>query len=112
METSTYDPCLLIFDQTSNEFGYIGLQTDYTVGLSTRGFSDDEEEQLVRAKMRAKPKDELSTNKPLALNGGIVSMEGDSINFFQLPRGAERCQKSEHVVDSRIQPLVKNLYLE
>jgi len=43
MQTSTYDPCLLI--SKGEEFGLIGMQTDDTLIVSDKKFLDKEEEE-------------------------------------------------------------------
>ncbi|KAK1912816.1 hypothetical protein P3342_004752 [Pyrenophora teres f. teres] len=50
METSTYDPCLLISKATdagtTTGFGIVGMQTDDTLGLSDNAFADKEDKEL------------------------------------------------------------------
>ena len=47
MQTSTYDPCLLI--SKGEEFGLIGMQTDDTLIMSDEKFSNKEEEEREKA---------------------------------------------------------------
>jgi hypothetical protein len=79
MVTSTYDPCLLISE--SEKFGIIGMQTDDTLGLTDIQFSGLEEEELQKAAFAAKPKEILTTERPLTFNGCRISLntEGDII---------------------------------
>jgi hypothetical protein len=83
MTTSSYDPCLLISTAENPDFACVGMQTDDTLGLSTTAFSTREEEALTEAKFTAKPKQVLEPGKPLIFNGGIVSLDGDSITLRQ-----------------------------
>ena len=47
METSTFDPCLLITKKdTPGGVGIVGMQTDDTLGLSDREFADKETKEL------------------------------------------------------------------
>jgi hypothetical protein len=54
MTTTTYDPCLLIA-QPSTEYAIIGMQTDDTLGISTVKFANHEEKELTKAQFVAKP---------------------------------------------------------
>jgi transposase InsO family protein len=83
MTTSSYDPCLLISTAENPDFACVGMQTDDTLGLSTATFSTREDEQLKEAKFTAKPKQVLTAGEPLIFNGGIVSLDGDSITLRQ-----------------------------
>ncbi|OWT43021.1 polyprotein [Pochonia chlamydosporia 170] len=75
MATSTYDPCLLISE--CDKFGIIGMQTDDTLGLSDKQFSNLEEEELQKAAFAAKPKEVLKVEKPLTFNGCRISLNAD-----------------------------------
>ena len=79
METSTYDPCLLITKTEMSEgcFGVVGMQTDDTLILGTESFSTLEEEQLKEANFQAKPKLMLSSDTPLNFNGCMLSEQAD-----------------------------------
>jgi len=87
MVTSTYDPCLLISSPENDEFGLIGMQTDDTIGLTTTTFSQREDEKLVEAAFKAKPKDLLEADKPLIFNGGIVERKGNALVLRQKGQG-------------------------
>ncbi|KAF2708226.1 hypothetical protein K504DRAFT_477647 [Pleomassaria siparia CBS 279.74] len=56
MHVSTYDPCLLCTDKGENPFSITGLQTNNTLSIITQDFLHREEEELHKAKLRAKPK--------------------------------------------------------
>ncbi|KAH0425958.1 polyprotein [Colletotrichum camelliae] len=79
MRTSTYDPCLLLSEETSSDFAMIGMQTDDTLGLSTDAFSTREEDELEKATFTAKGKQTLTTDNPLAFNGGIVTLDDNGL---------------------------------
>ncbi|CCE33822.1 uncharacterized protein CPUR_07750 [Claviceps purpurea 20.1] len=88
MTTSTYDPCLLLTEKGSDCFGIIGMQTDDTLGLSDRAFSEREETELRNADFDAKPKQILSTESPLIFNGCIiVKNDDDTITVKQKEQG-------------------------
>ncbi|KDN66178.1 hypothetical protein CSUB01_04719 [Colletotrichum sublineola] len=77
MDTSTFDPCLLISTAENPNFGIVGMQTDDTIGLSDESFSAREVEELAKATFTAKEKQILSIDNPLAFNGGIVTLTAD-----------------------------------
>ncbi|KAK6211233.1 hypothetical protein QIS74_10497 [Colletotrichum tabaci] len=76
METSSFDPCLLVSSDEGDDFGIVGMQTDDTLGLSDEAFSRKEEEQLKKAAFTAKAKEILTTSDPLTFNGGTLSLTG------------------------------------
>jgi hypothetical protein len=55
MGTSTYDPCLLITKDENGPFGLVGMQTDDTLILGDNEFVKQEDVELKRAKLLAKP---------------------------------------------------------
>ena len=82
METSPYDPCLLITN--NNGFGLVGLQTDDTLVLADKTFADQEQKSLTEAKLLAKDREQLTTSTPLKFNGGEITLESDgSIHLRQ-----------------------------
>jgi hypothetical protein len=83
MTTSSYDLCLLISTTENPDFACVGMQTDDTLGLSTIAFSIREDKKLKEARFTAKPKQVLAPGSPLIFNGGIVSLDGDSITLQQ-----------------------------
>ena len=87
METSTYDPCLLI-TKSSEHFGIVGMQTDDTLILCNTDFSKLEENELNEAKFAAKPKEKLSADSPLLFNGCILTKQADgSMRLCQKKQG-------------------------
>jgi hypothetical protein len=75
MTTSTYDPCLLITNNSSEDsFGIVGMQTDDTLILSTPAFSALEQEKLEQAAFRSKPKTTLLPETALEFNGCTLSI--------------------------------------
>ncbi|KAK1995303.1 hypothetical protein LX36DRAFT_659756 [Colletotrichum falcatum] len=72
MDTSTFDPCLLISAKNNANFALIGIQTDDTIGLTDKTFSDREETALKEATFTAKPKQFLTTDQPMTFNGGVL----------------------------------------
>ncbi|KAK1990764.1 hypothetical protein LX36DRAFT_695116 [Colletotrichum falcatum] len=47
IDTSTFNPCLLISSPNTENFGLIGMQTDDTIGLTNKRFSDQEDNKGV-----------------------------------------------------------------
>jgi hypothetical protein len=47
--------------------------------LASHEFSQKKENELSQANLRAKPKTILTSNKPIIFNGGVLSMEGETI---------------------------------
>jgi hypothetical protein len=83
MTTSTYDLCPFFSSAENPEFACIGMQTNNTLGLSTPKFSQHKDEQLKEAAFSAKPKQTLTADEPLLFNGGIISLDGDTITLQQ-----------------------------
>jgi hypothetical protein len=86
METSSYDPCLLI-TTSKDAFGIVGMQTDDTLILGSNNFAKLEQDELEKAKLSAKPVDTLSYDTPLIFNGSILRTEGDDIILGQKGQG-------------------------
>jgi hypothetical protein len=78
IETSTYDPCLLISKQGDENFGLVGMQIDNTLFISTEKFSRDEQDALQEASFKAKPKTRLSEDSPIEFNNARVILLKDS----------------------------------
>ncbi|KAK2002139.1 hypothetical protein LX36DRAFT_652632, partial [Colletotrichum falcatum] len=72
MDTLTFDPCLLISGKNNVNFALIGMQTDDTIGLTDKTFSDCKETALKEATFTAKPKQFLTTDQPMTFNGGVL----------------------------------------
>jgi hypothetical protein len=82
METSLYDPCLLI-TTSKDAFGVIGIQIDNTLILGDDNFARLKQDELEKAKLSAKPVNTLTYNTPLIFNSGILHTEGDDIILIQ-----------------------------
>lgn len=89
MEMSSYDPCLLISrSRSKNEpFEIVAMQTDDTLILGYYESSKLEEEKLIKASLKAKPKEKLSDKNPLIFNGCIVSMKNPNILIQKKEQG-------------------------
>jgi hypothetical protein len=74
--TSAYDPCLLY-----NNNAVVALQTDDTLFLGTPDYVKTEKAELHKANYLAKPIEELSANKNLVFNGGIISQDNKAIRL-------------------------------
>lgn len=100
--TSTYDLCLLVSESADDHFGIVGMQTDDTLGLSDVNFVKKEDEELRRANFAVKPKEVLTTNNPLSFNGGTLTIDGETVVFWQKGQG----EKSTSLI--RTQPTSKS----
>jgi hypothetical protein len=80
METSTYDPCLLVITPNSGCFGLIGMQTDNTLGLSDDAFAAKESKKMM---FLAKNRQILAKNEPLIFNGCILTIDGSTLRLKQ-----------------------------
>ena len=81
MITSTYDPCLLIStSKTKSEFGIIAMQTDDTLILATKSFSEKENQQIEQVGFKTKPKTRLHDDKQLEFNGCTIFLENDTMH--------------------------------
>ncbi|EED22562.1 conserved hypothetical protein [Talaromyces stipitatus ATCC 10500] len=83
METSTYDPCLLVTKPGAESFGLVGMQTDDTLIIATEKFARGEERALQEAGFKAKPKTQLSQDTPLEFNGARIILEQDNVFMRQ-----------------------------
>lgn len=86
METSTYDPCLLITKE-GEPFGMVGMQTDDTLILGDEAFLAKEDRELKEAKLLAKDTETLSEAKPLQFNGCVLTLKDDCIFITQKGQG-------------------------
>ncbi|XMA09892.1 hypothetical protein WAI453_002683 [Rhynchosporium graminicola] len=82
METSTYDPCLLI-STNKKCFGIAGLQTDDTFGVAMKEFLDLEEQQLAEAKITAKSREILTLHHQFDFNGCLIVKREDHLFLGQ-----------------------------
>ena len=69
METSTYNPYLLI-TKDKDTFGIVGMQTDDTIILANKKFSKLKEKELV---FTAKLKGKLTPKTLIIFNGYILT---------------------------------------
>ncbi|KAL3713544.1 hypothetical protein TMatcc_002247 [Talaromyces marneffei ATCC 18224] len=83
MDVSTYDPCLLHCSDSKQGFGIIGIQTDDTLIVANDTFAAREEEEIRRAKIRCKPREQLTTDNPLKFNGAVVTETAQGITLTQ-----------------------------
>jgi hypothetical protein len=84
IETSTYDPCLLISKQKDKNFRLVGIQTDNTLLISTEKFSRDEQDALQEASFKAKPKTHLSEDSSIEFNGArVILLKDGNITLHQ-----------------------------
>ena len=85
MGTSTYDPCLLITKDGNGPFWLVGMQTDDTLILGDNEIVKQEDVELKRAELLAKPSEELTGDNPLLCNGCKLMM--DEVVLVQKEQG-------------------------
>ncbi|KAI0996915.1 hypothetical protein K3495_g11268 [Podosphaera aphanis] len=88
LETSIFDPCLLITNSVTKSFGIVGMQTDDTLFLGDEEFAKSENEELIKASFKAKPVETLSQETPLIFNGGKLIKDVRNIIFIQKGQGS------------------------
>jgi hypothetical protein len=82
MNQSTYDPCLLYSNTPKDSyFGIVGLQTNDTLFLANDEFAATEQNELYKAQFMAKEREQLSIDKPIKFNGGIICLIEGSITL-------------------------------
>jgi hypothetical protein len=81
MTSSTFDPCLL-FTDSSDGFGMVGLQTDDSLMAGDDAFYSKEETALKTAKFLAKPRENLTADHRLNFNGYVLTFD-DGITITQ-----------------------------
>ncbi|EED17240.1 hypothetical protein TSTA_022940 [Talaromyces stipitatus ATCC 10500] len=89
METSTYDPCLLMTTKGKENFGLVGIQTDDTLLVSTESFAGEEQVALQEAGFKAKPKTRLSQQVPIEFNGARITLQDEKVYFRQKGQAAK-----------------------
>jgi hypothetical protein len=86
MDTSTYNPCLLIIS-TNSVFGVVGMQTDNIIILGDKRFLIQEEQELAQANYTTKPKKKLTAVTPFLFNNYVLSLDRANINLYQKGQG-------------------------
>jgi hypothetical protein len=81
MDTSIYNPCLLI-TTTNSIFGVIGIQTDDIIILRNKCFLVQKEYKLIYANYTTKLKEKLLAVTPLLFNSCVFSLDGTNINLY------------------------------
>jgi hypothetical protein len=106
METSMYDPCLLISRSTAAVVGIVGIQTDDTLGLSDAQFAAKEKEEL---RFNAKEKEVLAEDNKIDFNGCVVTTDGNTFSLLQKRQG----EKLEAATDQKsyIQQRARGAYI-
>ncbi|KDN64679.1 putative conserved hypothetical protein, partial [Colletotrichum sublineola] len=90
IDTSTFDPCLLILAQNNKDFALIGMQTNNTIGLTDKSFSNRKDTKLTKATFTAKPKQFLKPSKPITFNSGMLSLDNNgNIHLHQKGQGKQ-----------------------
>jgi len=78
-----------MYTKLDNTFGIVGLQTDDTLILADEGFASAEESKIEEAGFMSKPREELTADKPLTFNGGIITLCTDGKITLQQPKYSE-----------------------
>lgn len=88
MEQSTYDPCLLISKTNSKGiFGLVGLQTDDTLILANKLFTDLEAEQLKSENLLAKERLQLTRTQSIDFNGSRLTQDAEGYGLTVMQKG-------------------------
>ncbi|EFQ85084.1 hypothetical protein PTT_20063 [Pyrenophora teres f. teres 0-1] len=99
IETSTYDPCLLISKatdaRTTTGFSIVSMQTNDTLGLLDNTFANREDKEL---RFKAKDKQYLTDTEPIEFNGCTVRLSSDSVITL---RQKKQGKKLESAVDMK-----------
>jgi hypothetical protein len=82
MDTSIYNPCLLI-TTTNSVFRVVGMQTNDIIILGDKYFSAREEYELIYINYTTKPKEKLLAVILLLFNSCVFSLDGTNINLCQ-----------------------------
>ncbi len=85
MESSTYDPCLMITKE--GPFGMVCIQVDDTLYAGIRAFIQSEDDELKAAKLKAKDPTELTEGIEIPYNGTRIVQEGDKIGMLSKMQG-------------------------
>jgi hypothetical protein len=106
METSTYDPCLLITKLTAAGVRIVGIQTDDTLSLSDEQFAAKEKDEL---RFNAKEKEVLAKDNKINFNGCVVTTDSNTISLLQKRQG----EKLEAATDQKsyIQQRARGAYI-
>jgi hypothetical protein len=102
MVTSSYDPCLLITTEKGT-FGVVGMQTDDTLFLGSEKFATLEDEELQKAHLSAKPRDELSRTTNLIFNGCVLTQDSDDTMILHQKDQGKKIQLVNSKEDNRQQ---------
>ncbi|KAF1982086.1 hypothetical protein K402DRAFT_341256, partial [Aulographum hederae CBS 113979] len=78
LTTSTYDPCLLYCENAA-----VGLQTDDSLIIASKDFTELEDCEIKKANFRCKPLEELGPDHPLEFNGFVVTATGNGVQITQ-----------------------------
>ncbi|EED15834.1 hypothetical protein TSTA_009560 [Talaromyces stipitatus ATCC 10500] len=89
METSMYNPYLLVTKLGAESFSLVGMQTNDTLIIAIEKFARGEEQALQEAGFKAKPKTQLLQDTSLEFNSARIILEQD--NVFM--RTTDRAQK-------------------
>jgi hypothetical protein len=84
METTTYDPCLLVITANSGLFGLMAVQTDDTLGFSNSAFAEKEAQECV---FLSKERQDLAVLKFFNSNGDILILENLILRLKQKNQG-------------------------
>jgi hypothetical protein len=106
METTTYDPCLLIIIADSGLFGLMAVQTDDILGFNNFAFAEKKARECV---FLSKERQNLAVLNFFNFNGGILTLENLILRLKQKNQGL----KLESAADrpSYIQQRARGAYI-
>lgn len=107
MQTSTYDPCLLISKPRATGFGIVGMQTDDTLGLSDRAFADNDAKEL---RFKAKDKQVLNIDNSIDFNGCIVKIDDNGTITLRQKKQGEKLEIAQDY-KSYVQQRARGAYI-
>jgi hypothetical protein len=87
IETSLFDPCLMLTKADGDSFRIVGIQTNDTLILGDRSFLEQENRELKAAKLLAKPIERLTVDNPLMFNRYKLIIDKDALSMVQKGQG-------------------------
>jgi hypothetical protein len=87
IKTSTYDLCLLITKDKEGPFGLVGIQTNDTLILRDDQFIVQEDVELKKAELLAKPSKQLTKDNLLLFNRCKLVINSNTVTLTQKEQG-------------------------
>jgi hypothetical protein len=106
METTTYDPCLLVTTADSGLFGLVAVQTNNTLNFNNSAFAEKKARECV---FLSKERQDLAVLKSFDFNGGILTLKNLILRLKQKNQGLKL--KSAANRPSYIQQRARGAYI-